>query len=93
MFLYLKDNQRVNFMAYTWGWDLILSRFKIKVLKAYWVRAPQWGGIPSVLLVFVWRPFFLIAFKFDLRCVVFNSIKAICSITFYYSFIYSFILS
>ena len=79
-------------MAYTWGWDLIPSRFKIKVLKAYWVRAPQWGGIPSVLLVFVWRPFLLIAFKFDLRCVVFNSIKTICSITFYYSFIYSFIL-
>ena len=61
-------------MAYTCGWDSLPVRLKINFLEPRWVCVPPLNAIPSILLVFVWRPFLLIVYKFVVRRVVFNCI-------------------
>ena len=55
-------------MAYTCGWG------SLPVLEPCWVRDPPRNVMTSVLLVFVYRPFLLIAYNFVLRRIVFNCI-------------------
>ena len=38
---------------------------------------PPWNSMPSILLVFIQRPFFLVAYKLALRRIVFNCIQGI----------------
>ena len=64
-------------MAYTYEWDSLPVRFKINFLKPCWLCAPLRNVMPSILLVFVERPFLLIVYKFVLRHFVFNCIKEI----------------
>ena len=64
-------------MAYNYGWDLLPVRFKINFLESCWACAPPRNAIPSILLVFVWRPFLLIVYKFIARRVVFNCLQGI----------------
>ena len=65
------------FMAYTCGWGSLPVRFKINFLEPCWVCTPPRNVMPSVLLVFVQRPFLVIVYKFVLRRVVFNCIQGI----------------
>ena len=60
-------------MAYTSGWDSLPVKFKINFLDLCWVCAPPRNAIP-LILVFVWRLFLLIVYKFVVRRVVFNCI-------------------
>ena len=59
-------------MAYTCGWGSLSFRFKINFMEPCWVCAQPRNAMPSVLLVFVYRPFLLIVYKFVLRRVAFN---------------------
>ena len=83
-------------MAYTCGWGSLQVRFKINFLEPCWVCAPLRNVIPSILLIFVQRPFLLIVYKFVLRRVVFNCIQEIFQHYFllqFYLFFYSNLIS
>ena len=60
-------------MAYICGWDSLPVRFKINFPGPCWVCAPPRNAM-SILLVFVRRPFSLIAYTFVVRGTVFNCI-------------------
>ena len=51
-------------MAYTCGWGSLSFRFKIDFMEPCWVCAQPRNAMPSILLVFVYRPFLLIVYKF-----------------------------
>ena len=49
-------------MAYNCGWDSLPVRFKINFLEPCRVCASPRNDIPSIFLVFVWRPFLFVCF-------------------------------
>ena len=53
-------------MVITSRWDSLPVTFTIGFLKFCWMDAPPRNVISSLLLVFVWRPFLLIADEFVL---------------------------
>ena len=61
-------------MAYNCGWESLPVRFKINFLEPCRVCASPRNDIPSIFLVFVWRPFLLVVYKFAVRRIVFNCI-------------------
>ena len=83
-----QDNQRVKFMANTYGWDSLPVKFKIDFLKLCWVCAPSRNVRSQIFADFFLTPFLLIVYKFVLSRVVFNYIQRI----FQYYFLLQFCL-
>ena len=50
-----------------------MLKYSLYTIKNSTTMQP-WNAIPSILLVFVWRPFLLIVYKFVVRRAIFNCI-------------------